>query len=213
MGPASPVGQGLFIASLSFLAGMTDAIGLMSAGSFVSFMSGNTTNLGVALSALDGRHAAWLAAVLALFVLGSAMGEIVHQRAGRPRGTVLVCVGMLMLAASACVFHAWQVPAFLLVVLAMGVLNAAFERSEGQAVGLTYVTGALARVGQAYGRYAATGEKPRPLPHVAAFCGLLTGALAGAAFQHRYADAAIVLPMALAWVLAALSWRWKHVPG
>ncbi|WP_084025975.1 YoaK family protein [Bordetella flabilis] len=84
MGPASPVGQALFIASLSFLAGMTDAIGLLSAGSFVSFMSGNTTNLGVALSALDGRHAAWLGAVLALFVLGGAIGEIVHQRAARP---------------------------------------------------------------------------------------------------------------------------------
>ncbi|WP_323163388.1 DUF1275 family protein, partial [Pseudomonas viridiflava] len=32
-------------ASLSVLAGMTDAIGFMATGDFVSFMSGNTTRL------------------------------------------------------------------------------------------------------------------------------------------------------------------------
>ena len=38
------------VASLSVLAGMTDAIGFMASGDFVSFMSGNTTRLAVAIS-------------------------------------------------------------------------------------------------------------------------------------------------------------------
>ncbi|TDV62627.1 uncharacterized protein DUF1275 [Pseudomonas sp. LP_7_YM] len=37
------------VAGLSFVAGMTDAIGFMSTGDVVSFMSGNTTRLAVSL--------------------------------------------------------------------------------------------------------------------------------------------------------------------
>ncbi|MGR3586542.1 MAG: DUF1275 family protein, partial [Pseudooceanicola nanhaiensis] len=46
----------VFVAAVSALAGMTDAIGLMIAGNFVSFMSGNTTRAGVALA--EGRFGA-----------------------------------------------------------------------------------------------------------------------------------------------------------
>ncbi|MCS7958468.1 DUF1275 family protein, partial [Pseudomonas aeruginosa] len=42
------VGLGL-VAGLSVLAGMTDAIGFLATGDFVSFMSGNTTRLAVSL--------------------------------------------------------------------------------------------------------------------------------------------------------------------
>ena len=38
------------VAALSVLAGMTDAIGFMASGDFVSFMSGNTTRLAVDIS-------------------------------------------------------------------------------------------------------------------------------------------------------------------
>jgi len=42
------------VAGLSVLAGMTDAIGLLALGDFVSFMSGNTTRLAVAINDVDG---------------------------------------------------------------------------------------------------------------------------------------------------------------
>ncbi|MGO7778444.1 DUF1275 family protein, partial [Rhizobium johnstonii] len=38
------------VGSISFLAGMTDATGLMLTGDFVSFMTGNTTRAALALS-------------------------------------------------------------------------------------------------------------------------------------------------------------------
>lgn len=206
----------LFVAALSCLAGMTDAIGLIAAGSFVSFMSGNTTNLGLAVAALDTRHAGRLAAVLLLFVLGSALGEALAQRARHPRPAVLGAVAMLLTAACAGLYladhglgpaEAWRQAARLVAVLAMGVLNAAFEKVDGQSVGLTYVTGALARLGQALGRYAATRQTQRAGPHLAAFFGLLAGAVGGALLQYRWPAQALFAPAAAAWLLCLAAWR------
>lgn len=41
------------VAALSFIAGMTDAIGLTMSGDFVSFMTGNTTRAALSLQAGD----------------------------------------------------------------------------------------------------------------------------------------------------------------
>ncbi|CAM3369461.1 DUF1275 domain-containing protein [Bordetella sputigena] len=198
------------------MAGMTDAIGLIAAGNFVSFMSGNTTSIGVALSQLDMAHAGRLALVLSIFVLGSAAGEGLAQRSRRPRAAVLAAVALLLTAACAALYFAdhfadrgahandaWRPAAFLIAVLAMGVLNAAFEKSEGQSVGLTYVTGALARLGQALGRYVATRQPQWPTPHLATFSGLLIGAIVGAILQNRWPEYAIFVPAGMAWLLCA----------
>lgn len=62
------------VASLSVLAGMTDAIGFLATGDFVSFMSGNTTRLAVAIGDGDlGMAVRLLFAVLA-FIVGNALG-------------------------------------------------------------------------------------------------------------------------------------------
>jgi uncharacterized membrane protein YoaK (UPF0700 family) len=204
----------LFIAALSCMAGMTDAIGLIAAGNFVSFMSGNTTTIGVALAELDLAHAGRLALVLLLFVLGSATGEAIAQRSRRPQAAVLGAVALLLTSSCAGLYFAdhglhggdtWRPAAFLVAVLAMGVLNASFEKSEGQSVGLTYVTGALARLGQAAGRYVATRQAQRPVPHLATFCGLLFGAIAGALLQNRWPGYAIFVPAVMAWLLCAIA--------
>lgn len=60
------VGLGL-VAALSVLSGMTDAIGFLETGDFVSFMSGNTTRLAV--------DALWASAAIA-FLLGIAALKI-----------------------------------------------------------------------------------------------------------------------------------------
>ncbi|ARP84061.1 hypothetical protein CAL12_26765 [Bordetella genomosp. 8] len=206
----------LFIAALSCMAGMTDAIGLIAAGNYVSFMSGNTTNIGVALAQSDLGHAGRLALVLVLFVLGSAAGEALAQWSRRAQAAVIGAVALMLTASGAIVYLAdhgqrvadvWRPAAFLIAVLAMGVLNAAFEKSEGQSVGLTYVTGALARLGQSLGRYVATRQAQRPAPHLAAFCGLLVGAIIGALLQNRWPSHAIFVPAAMAWLLCALALR------
>ena len=62
----------MLVACLSVLAGMTDAIGFMASGDFVSFMSGNTTRLAVAISAGDLGLTGRLVLLVTTFVVGNA---------------------------------------------------------------------------------------------------------------------------------------------
>ena len=68
---------------LSVLAGMTDAIGFMASGDFVSFMSGNTTRMAVAISAGDLGLTLRLVILVATFIVGNALGIIVSRLGGR----------------------------------------------------------------------------------------------------------------------------------
>src|ERR1700688_106891 len=98
----------LLACALSALAGYVDAIGFLHLGGvFVSFMSGNSTRMGVGLAKGQWLSAAEAFGVIALFVIGAAA-----------------------------------------IVVAMGLENAVFQIRGGAGLGLTYVTGALVKVGQ-----------------------------------------------------------------
>ncbi|EGH31978.1 hypothetical protein PSYJA_24628, partial [Pseudomonas syringae pv. japonica str. M301072] len=94
------VGMGL-VASLSVLAGMTDAIGFMATGDFVSFMSGNTTRLAVAIS--DGDLSVMVRLTLAIlaFIAGNALGVVVVRLGGRRALPLLLGIATLLCAAAA----------------------------------------------------------------------------------------------------------------
>jgi uncharacterized membrane protein YoaK (UPF0700 family) len=79
----------LLAAAISFLAGMTDAAGLLIAGSFVSFMSGNTTRAAVALADGQAAYAAVLLGGLVMFVAGNALGIVIAHNATRRAFRVL----------------------------------------------------------------------------------------------------------------------------
>jgi uncharacterized membrane protein YoaK (UPF0700 family) len=134
-----------------FLAGATDVYGLSKLRDlFVSFMSGNTTSLGVAIGSGDGGRAATAAVLVALFVVGAALGTVLAEWAGRWHSVVVMVAVTLLLTIAAAV--PWL--AIHSVVLAMGALNAAFSRIGVTSVSLTYVTGALVKFGQGLGRLA-----------------------------------------------------------
>ena len=65
------------VAAISFVAGMTDAIGLMMSGDFVSFMTGNTTRAAISLEAGQYDHALKLFLAITTFVAGNAAGIII----------------------------------------------------------------------------------------------------------------------------------------
>jgi len=66
----------LFAALLAALAGMVDAIGYLHlSGLFVSFMSGNSTQLAVALGDGNLAEVGTIGKLIALFVLGAAAGR------------------------------------------------------------------------------------------------------------------------------------------
>jgi uncharacterized membrane protein YoaK (UPF0700 family) len=165
---------------LAALAGFVDASGFaMAGGYFVSFMSGNTTRLAVDI--VSGAKAAALpAGLIAGFVAGVALGTVVSSRAGgMGKQAVLAAVTALLTGAALIAPHAFGA-ALALMVLAMGALNTAFRRDGEIAFGLTYMTGALVRLGSALGAALAGEPRPPVLAQMLLWFGLMGGAVCGA---------------------------------
>lgn len=199
------IGLGM-VASLSMLAGMTDAVGLLVLGDFVSFMSGNTTRLAVSVAEADLGSSLRLLIALVSFVLGNALGVIVGRGAGRRSPPLLVLIAGLLLAAALIPFgQSW--PVLLLATLAMGMLNATVEQVNGLPIGLTYVTGALSRFGRGLGRFM-LGERPQGWRvQLVPWTGMLAGALIGATTEHYFGVGAFVASAALAGLVALVASR------
>ncbi|OZA59493.1 MAG: DUF1275 family protein, partial [Sphingomonadales bacterium 39-62-4] len=139
----------LFAIALAAMAGFIDAVGFLSAdGYFVSFMSGNSTRLGVSLGT-DPARAAMPAVLIAGFLGGVTGGALLSRWAGTLRKPVVLAFVALMLLAAAC-GRMLGLPVLLLggMVVAMGALNNTFQRGGEVSVGLTYMTGALVKLGQ-----------------------------------------------------------------
>ena len=190
------------VASLPVLAGMTDAIGFMASGDFVSFMSGNTTRLAVAISAGDLGLTGRLVLLIATFVVGNALGVLVSRFSKRHALPLLLCIGALLCAAAL-----WPatdtLPALLAAIVAMGMLNAAVEEVNGLPVGLTYVTGALSRFGRGLGRWLMGERRNGWRVQLIPWAGMFIGAVIGALLEQQMGLRALWVSGALAGALGA----------
>ena len=199
--------------ALAALAGFVDAAGYLSADRyFVSFMSGNTTRLGVDLVSRPQMAMVPLL-LLAGFVVGVIGGALVVQCAGAQRKpAVLSLVAALLLAAAWARAEA-QIPAMLAaLVLAMGALNNSFQRDGAVAVGLTYMTGALVRMGQGIAARITGRGGEGWSDWLLLWLGLAGGAVLGALVWFRMPEAALWLAAGWAILLAVLSRRLPEVP-
>ena len=200
-------------AALSVLAGMTDAIGFMATGDFVSFMSGNTTRLAVAISDNDLNTTGRLLLAIGIFIAGNALGIIVARLGGRRALPLLLCIGMLLCAAAA-----WpqdsQLLTIVAAILAMGMLNAAVEQVNGLPVGLTYVTGALSRFGRGLGRWIMGERRDGWRVQLVPWAGMFVGAVIGALLESHLGLNALLVSGALSAVLGLLTlkipYRWQR---
>ena len=140
--------RGLFLAALlAALAGMVDGIGFLRLGHlFVSYMSGNTTQMALDAGRLRLDEASAILVLIGLFVAGVAGGQMLAHLTGRWHLTVVLAVVIALLAVSALLGTAPRP-----LVLAMGALNAAMHRAGNVRVHLTFVTGTLVRFGQGLG--------------------------------------------------------------
>ena len=137
-------------AGMAALAGATDVYGIgLLHGLFVSFMSGNTTLLGVALGQGDWPRAGLILWVVGLFVAGAAGGAVLGEAGGRQHHRALVAFGVAVVLAVPVFLPQYAVGAF---ILAMGALNASMNRVGEASISLTYVTGTLVKFGQGIGR-------------------------------------------------------------
>ncbi|WP_142592060.1 YoaK family protein [Pseudorhizobium endolithicum] len=172
----------VLVAAISFVAGMTDAVGLLLSGDFVSFMTGNTTRAALSFAEGNYGHALILYFALWVFVVGNALGILLAHTLSARR-TFVVLTGVAVTIAVAALLPEKQYPRvqFYLVVLAMGMINATVEHIEGLPIGLTYITGALSRFGRGIGRWIVGDRNPtgwviQTVPWTGMACGAVTGA-------------------------------------
>jgi uncharacterized membrane protein YoaK (UPF0700 family) len=193
---------------LTALAGYVDALGFLSLGGFyTSFMSGNTTQLGVSLSYGHISAAALPMLLIGMFLVGAttASGLSILSPASWKTPVVLAYEAIVLIATLAlglAIPEAGLTSAFM--ALAMGSQNAVLSSVLGFRVGTTFVTGALFGVGQ---RLAAALTRTGPplgwVGDATVWLALMTGALAGAFVYERVGMYALIAPAGLAGSLAA----------
>ena len=194
-----------FVTLLSFLAGMTDAIGFLRAGDFLSFMSGNTTRLAIAIG--EGRFDAVLrlGAIVLTFVAGNAAGVVVVRLTRNRQWPLLFIVTLVTFTAAAFAGADPSPTSYLPLVLAMGMLNAAVDNVAGHPLGLTYVTGALSRFGKGVGRFVCGERNPGFLAQLLPWIGMLAGAVTGVLLLQAFQADALWCVGSLAFCLTLIS--------
>jgi uncharacterized membrane protein YoaK (UPF0700 family) len=195
--------RGLVLAGLlAALAGMVDAIGYLHlSGLFVSFMSGNSTQLAAALGQGELGAAGTITKLVMLFVLGAAAGQVLAEFTGEWHMS-WVLAGVTVLLAIAALLTTAPEP----MVFAMGALNASMHRAGNIPVSLTFVTGVLVRFGQGLGDFLTRRSSEwKWLVQVVPWFGLIAGATVGSAAFTRIGEAAIWVSVTLAALLLACS--------
>jgi uncharacterized membrane protein YoaK (UPF0700 family) len=191
--------------ALSGLAGYVDGIGyLYLGGLFVSFMSGNSTRLGVTLAQGQWGNAAEALGLIALFVIGAGVGcLIVLGRGANRQSWVLLAETLLLVAAALCYTFSLPNVAIAFIVLAMGLENSVFQVEGG--LGLTYVTGTLVKVGQLAAVALRGGARWAWVPNLLLWAALVAGSLCGALAYYWINLAAIWFAAGAALALSGVS--------
>jgi uncharacterized membrane protein YoaK (UPF0700 family) len=196
----------LFAAALAGVAGYIDAAGfLMTGGYFVSFMSGNSTRLSVGIFHA-AAEAVLAASLVAAFVAGVVAGATIRRAAPRRPEVLILTLVSTALGLSAFVsVRGLEFPAALLLAASMGSANMVFAEAGEVRIGVTYMTGALVKVGK--GLAAAFFGESRFLwaPHLLLWIGLVGGAILGAASYSRLGPNALWPAGAAMALLAILS--------
>jgi uncharacterized membrane protein YoaK (UPF0700 family) len=193
--------------ALSALAGYVDGIGFLHLGGlFVSFMSGNSTRLGVFLAAAHWSDAAQAIGLIALFVIGAAAGSlIVFSRSVYCQCWILLAEGSLLVAAALSYTLGAPSLAIAAIVLAMGLENTVFQVEGGTGQGLTYMTGTLVKVGQLAAAALTGGQRWAWLPNLLLWAAMVAGAVCGAGAYRWINLAAIWFAAGLALALSGVA--------
>src|SRR6266566_1873884 len=189
----STQGDETLAAALAMIAGYVDAYGYLTFKTYVSFMSGNTTQTGFLTG--QGDFAAAMPSLLAIvsFVIGVFTG------------TSLTYSGT---------HRSWRVRfAVVAALLAMGIMNTALSHVGAQPMSLTFVTGTLTRMGT----HLALAVTRAPLPDaqgpwdtharralllLGVWAGFLTGAMLGGAAIPRFGVWVLLPPLVTLLALA-----------
>ncbi|CRK52768.1 conserved membrane hypothetical protein [Rhodococcus sp. RD6.2] len=190
---------------LAALAGCVDAFGFITLGGFfVSFMSGNTTRMGVSATEGEWHPALVGASIVTLFVLGVVVGSLVGDRVGlRRRSAVLGLTAVLLtVAVAGSAVESTQI-VIAALALAMGAENTVFDRGSGSSISLTYMTGTLVRLGRGVATALTGGARWEWLRFAGLWLGLLAGVGIGTGVHRLVGLAGLWVAVGVAAALAA----------
>lgn len=192
--------------ALSMVAGYVDGIGFIHLGGlFVSFMSGTSTRMGVSVAGGDWYDAAEALGLIALFVAGATLGGLIARGRSRYRQAWIVLAEAVLLCLAALLnAYGWSPAAITVIVVAMGLENAVFQVDGGGGLGVTYITGALVKVGQFLAAALTGGDRWAWIPNLLLWAALAIGAVLGGLAYHRFGLAAIWLAAGVAFVLGVI---------
>jgi uncharacterized membrane protein YoaK (UPF0700 family) len=184
----------LFASLITAVAGFLDAVGYASLGHlYVSFMSGNSTSLGLAIAKDDMEFVFRAVGVIASFVFGAFLGTLLDAAANRHKTSVVLAAEVLLVAVALLLIGEGDPFAGMLpVCVAMGMQNACHRNIAGADVGKGFVTGSLYGIGQALAKVirGQTGGAQATVYAVTWACfvaGVVTGGLALAGLGLREA--------------------------
>ena len=195
--------------SLAGLAGYVDALAFIELkGFFVSFMSGNSTRMGVGIV---GHRADWQTAfaLIIAFAAGVVLGSLLGRKIERRRAAMLIALiaALLALAATTISLNGPHALAIALMALAMGAVNAVYEKDGEVKFGLTYMTGAIVKIGQHIAAFLAGEKVVGSISYALLWAGLVAGA-ALAAFTHPlWGLGGLWAASGFALLLSAAMWR------
>ncbi|OYU89732.1 MAG: hypothetical protein CFE29_11795 [Bradyrhizobiaceae bacterium PARB1] len=168
--------------ALSALAGYVDGVGFIHLGGlFISFMSGNSTRLGVMIAEFNWPKALEALKLIALFVVGAGLGSLLGHGRGRHRQWILLLVEAVLLAAGGLAYQFGEPGLTIIaIVVAMGLENAMFQADGGATgIALTYMTGTLVRIGQLLAVALQGGPRWAWIPNLLLWGAMVSGAGVG----------------------------------
>jgi uncharacterized membrane protein YoaK (UPF0700 family) len=204
-------------AGLAMIAGFVDAYGMITYRTFLSFMSGNTTQTGYRTGQGNFALAVPSALAIVFFVGGSFAGALlVHSAVRRIRRLVfgMVASSLVLIIGFTRLGVVSDGVGIAVISFAMGAMNAALPRVGAQSVSLTFVTGTLtgiavhlaqavrhASLPDSQGSSDTHQHRARLLAGI--WAGFLAGALLSGATTPRFGVWVLLLPTLALSALAA----------
>ena len=204
--------------TLAMIAGFLDAYGMITYRTYLSFMSGNTTQAGYEIG--QGKFGPALYSVLlaiAFFVCGSFAGALLERSSvKRIRRLVFAVIAsaLALIIGLAQIGFSFNWVSVAPISFAMGAMNTALSQVGDKSVSLTFVTGTLSRIGIQLAlvvkRTPLTDSRGpwdsharRAVQLAAIWAGFLIGALLSGAATPRFGVWTLLFPMLALSALAA----------
>lgn len=152
----------IFASLATLIAGFVDAVGYAHLGGlFLSFMSGNSTRLGIQIANAHWDLAGLTATIITSFVLGAFLGTRIADATGDWKLVSILGVEVVLFAlAAALTAGGLGLPSLIPVAVAMGMQNSVHQIIAGADIGKSFVTGALFGIGQSLARLSTGKSKP-----------------------------------------------------